>query len=147
MKKLLLLLTFFTIARILGDDCSAGYSIAGIRVGDFENSYPSGLNAKPILFIEHGMHKQSLEFQEIQNDEPAVKECADMDAYSRSQENRRKIVIEKMMIILSDLVKKYNACAVQRYTKQNFFCIDPAYDITKEAFDRLNTEYLDSKTR
>jgi len=95
----------------------------------FGSSYSEALRAKPVLFIEHGLAKRSIEAQE---------------------KNDNEVVRQKMLIIINDLIKKYDACAVWIYKEPHheiIIQIDPAYDITKEAFDRLNKEYLESKTR
>jgi hypothetical protein len=96
----------------------------------FGRSYSEALKAKPTLFIKRGLREQALEMQEV-------------------AQKSEEVVKQKMRTILIDLCKKYDACAVIIYKEDfyNILYIDPAYDITKEAFDRLNKEYLESKAR
>lgn len=144
MKKILLVLTFLATAGISSDDCSAGHVPIGIKVDDFENYNIYVMEAKPILFIKRGLQKYSVELIEFEKNTDKWDSCT-LQLYEKTKE----LVRQKMLIIIDDLIKKYGACALQTYReyKYDIIYIDSAYDITQEAFDRLNKEYLESKAR
>lgn len=123
----------------------------GLSLSLLATAVKKHLAAKPVVFFNvsrvggfDGVPAESLEFSDTMKRGQGINNC-----YT--------VVYKKLRDINMAIAKRLGACAVIRYYEKpcldyedsylnyDTICVDPAYDITNEAIDQLNKEYLAGK--
>lgn len=137
-----------------------GILFASLISCEFIKAAIKPLTAKPVVFIDFAEAfwprdskkvAKSLEWIDLQKREQKLRQIAlsgdngireEKESIYNAQQNLQK----KLMDVAFETAKHRGACAVlEIYLMGPNICVDPAYNITNEAVEQLNKEYLAAK--